>query len=333
MHRPSRPGAANCTKRARAPRSDAQSCRYSFSVGQPLASELLPLRRSLARSLKKSNLSLFRLHLPPPTQDGSYLSELLLDKGYVVHGLKRRASSYNHPRIEHIMDSSEFLFFFFGGPGRERIGCSSSTRERERVFGSPNDSKTNYRLPRLGALLPPLRRPHRLWFALPAAQVRREKKEKRGREDFLRVLVIFSSDLGVSRRAMASSGDRDRKTQKINHFFLLLLLLFSSLDQNKQKNSATKPDEIYNLGAQSHVQVSFQLPQYTAEASGVVRCFLFWKREKRERARASAQKHPKKKRTSTSTLPSHSLLSLSSLPTLPPSLPPSLPPLLPIRAP
>lgn len=32
----------------------------------------------------------------------------------------------------------------------------------------------------------------------------------------------------------------------------------------------TKPDEVYNLGAQSHVQVSFELPQYTAEASGVV---------------------------------------------------------------
>lgn len=44
-------------------------------------------------------------------QDGSYLIELLLDKGYVVHGLKRRASSYNHPRLEHIVDAkseSEF---------------------------------------------------------------------------------------------------------------------------------------------------------------------------------------------------------------------------------
>ena len=38
-------------------------------------------------------------------QDGSYLIELLLDKGYVVHGLKRRASSYNHPRLEHIVDA------------------------------------------------------------------------------------------------------------------------------------------------------------------------------------------------------------------------------------
>ena len=35
-------------------------------------------------------------------------------------------------------------------------------------------------------------------------------------------------------------------------------------------HSDIRPDEIYNLGAQSHVQVSFQLPQYTAEASGVV---------------------------------------------------------------
>lgn len=35
-------------------------------------------------------------------QDGSYLAELLLDKGYIVHGLKRRASSFNTQRIDHI---------------------------------------------------------------------------------------------------------------------------------------------------------------------------------------------------------------------------------------
>jgi GDPmannose 4,6-dehydratase len=35
-------------------------------------------------------------------QDGSYLSELLLDKGYEVHGMIRRASSFNRDRIEHI---------------------------------------------------------------------------------------------------------------------------------------------------------------------------------------------------------------------------------------
>ena len=35
-------------------------------------------------------------------QDGAYLSELLLDKGYVVHGVKRRASSFNTQRIDHL---------------------------------------------------------------------------------------------------------------------------------------------------------------------------------------------------------------------------------------
>jgi len=39
-------------------------------------------------------------------QDGSYLVELLLSMGYEVHGIKRRASSYNHPRLEHILDAN-----------------------------------------------------------------------------------------------------------------------------------------------------------------------------------------------------------------------------------
>ncbi|BDA47036.1 GDP-mannose 4,6-dehydratase [Coccomyxa sp. Obi] len=96
-------------------------------------------------------------------QDGSYLAELLLAKGYVVHGLKRRASSYNHPRLEHILDEKY--------PNSER-------------------------------------------FHLHYAD-----------------LIDFGSLCSILRD--------------------------------------TKPQEIYNLGAQSHVQVSFQLPQYTAEASGV----------------------------------------------------------------
>ena len=37
-------------------------------------------------------------------QDGSYLAELLLEKGYEVHGIVRRSSSYNTARIEHIID-------------------------------------------------------------------------------------------------------------------------------------------------------------------------------------------------------------------------------------
>jgi GDPmannose 4,6-dehydratase len=35
-------------------------------------------------------------------QDGSYLAEFLLDKGYIVHGIKRRASSFNTQRIDHV---------------------------------------------------------------------------------------------------------------------------------------------------------------------------------------------------------------------------------------
>jgi GDPmannose 4,6-dehydratase len=35
-------------------------------------------------------------------QDGSYLAELLIEKGYVVHGVKRRASSFNTERIDHL---------------------------------------------------------------------------------------------------------------------------------------------------------------------------------------------------------------------------------------
>ena len=35
-------------------------------------------------------------------QDGSYLAEFLLEKGYTVHGIKRRASSFNTERVSHI---------------------------------------------------------------------------------------------------------------------------------------------------------------------------------------------------------------------------------------
>ena len=40
-------------------------------------------------------------------QDGSYLAELLLDKGYEVHGMVRRLSSENHQRLESIRDRIE----------------------------------------------------------------------------------------------------------------------------------------------------------------------------------------------------------------------------------
>ena len=41
-------------------------------------------------------------------QDGSYLAELLLEKGYEVHGIKRRASSFNTERVDHIYQAVSY---------------------------------------------------------------------------------------------------------------------------------------------------------------------------------------------------------------------------------
>ncbi|WP_039046409.1 GDP-mannose 4,6-dehydratase [Plesiomonas shigelloides] len=49
-------------------------------------------------------------------QDGSYLAELLLEKGYEVHGIKRRSSLFNTQRIDHLneLDGAKDLFLHFG---------------------------------------------------------------------------------------------------------------------------------------------------------------------------------------------------------------------------
>jgi GDPmannose 4,6-dehydratase len=96
-------------------------------------------------------------------QDGSYLAELLLEKGYEVHGIKRRASSFNTERIDHI----------YQGP------------------------------------------------------------QEKGRR-----LHLHYGDL-------ADSGNLVRIVQEV------------------------QPDEIYNLGAMSHVAVSFAQPEYTADIDGL----------------------------------------------------------------
>ena len=45
-------------------------------------------------------------------QDGSYLAEFLLEKNYIVHGVKRRSSSFNTERIDHIYEKSNEKNFF-----------------------------------------------------------------------------------------------------------------------------------------------------------------------------------------------------------------------------
>ena len=101
-------------------------------------------------------------------QDGSYLAELLLEKGYQVHGIKRRASSFNTSRIDHLY-----------------------------------------------------RDPH-------------EKSQK-----------------GDSPRFNLHYGDLTDSTNLIRII------------------QQVQPDEIYNLGAQSHVAVSFEAPEYTANSDAL----------------------------------------------------------------
>ena len=47
-------------------------------------------------------------------QDGSYLSELLLSKGYEVHGVVRRASTVNTERIDHLFDPENREYIHYG---------------------------------------------------------------------------------------------------------------------------------------------------------------------------------------------------------------------------
>lgn len=47
-------------------------------------------------------------------QDGSYLAELLLEKGYEVHGIKRRSSSFNTERVDHIFETNPNFYLHFG---------------------------------------------------------------------------------------------------------------------------------------------------------------------------------------------------------------------------
>ena len=48
-------------------------------------------------------------------QDGSYLAEFLLDKGYEVHGIKRRASLFNTQRVDHLYQDPHVDGRDFGG--------------------------------------------------------------------------------------------------------------------------------------------------------------------------------------------------------------------------
>jgi len=66
-------------------------------------------------------------------QDGSYLTELLLEKGYEVHGVRRRTSVFNTERIDHLYEDPELkekrLFLHYG----DMVDASNLSRLVEKI--------------------------------------------------------------------------------------------------------------------------------------------------------------------------------------------------------
>jgi GDPmannose 4,6-dehydratase len=72
-------------------------------------------------------------------QDGSYLAELLLDKGYEVHGIIRRSSSFNTGRVEHLYidrHSKNAKFFL-------HYGDLSDSTNLVHIIGTVSNNDTN----------------------------------------------------------------------------------------------------------------------------------------------------------------------------------------------
>ena len=67
-------------------------------------------------------------------QDGAYLAEFLLNKGYVVHGIKRRASSFNTDRIDHLLSDSHKIdvkFFLHYGDMTDSMNLTKIIQETQ----------------------------------------------------------------------------------------------------------------------------------------------------------------------------------------------------------
>ncbi len=66
-------------------------------------------------------------------QDGSYLAELLLDRGYEVHGIRRRTSVFNTARIDHLYEDPDYhekkLYLHYG----DMVDASNLSRLVEKI--------------------------------------------------------------------------------------------------------------------------------------------------------------------------------------------------------
>ena len=67
-------------------------------------------------------------------QDGSYLAELLLEKGYVVHGIIRRASVFNTERIDHLIGREHFILHHGDVTDSSNINKLMSTIQPDEVY-------------------------------------------------------------------------------------------------------------------------------------------------------------------------------------------------------
>ena len=77
-------------------------------------------------------------------QDGSYLSEFLIKKKYIVHGVKRRSSSANTERIDHLFDSLNFSnknFFMHYGDISDGTSTLNIINKTVKVMTAKNINK------------------------------------------------------------------------------------------------------------------------------------------------------------------------------------------------
>jgi GDPmannose 4,6-dehydratase len=87
-------------------------------------------------------------------QDGSYLAELLLEKGYEVHGMVRRASTFNTKRIDHLIldhhDPKARFFFYYGDlSDAEQMSNMISEIKPDEIYhlGAQSQVRTSFDIP------------------------------------------------------------------------------------------------------------------------------------------------------------------------------------------
>ena len=97
---------------------------------------------------------------PPPRRASDLLRPLFPVSGYIVHGIKRRSSSYNHPRLEHIMEEGTFahqrLFGAIASPRGPLVvsGARAGSGSRRRPRRSARHSSASHRLTRVPSTHP-----------------------------------------------------------------------------------------------------------------------------------------------------------------------------------